>query len=103
MKNDEAKFFVDTNVLVYAALRDDPRNGPSRWLLINAARGVLHISPQILAEFYSTITSPKRVTAPYTPAEAIEFMETLLGYEHVVVLPIFARGTASVDCALENG
>lgn len=28
------------------------------------------------------------MTAPYSPAEAIEFIETLLGYEHVVVLPI---------------
>jgi hypothetical protein len=28
MKNDSGGFFVDTNVLVYAALKDDPRNEP---------------------------------------------------------------------------
>jgi len=57
-------------------------------LLKDAGRGLLHLSSQILAEFYSTVTSPKRVTAPYSPPKAIEFIETLLSYEHVVILPI---------------
>lgn len=30
---------------MHAALKDDPRNGPSQKLLIDAARGVLYISP----------------------------------------------------------
>jgi hypothetical protein len=34
---------------------------------------MLYISTQILAEFYSTITSSKRATNPYAPMEAIEF------------------------------
>jgi predicted nucleic acid-binding protein len=88
MKSDSSASFVDANVLVYAALKDDPRNEAAKNLLANTAQGVLHISPQILAEFYSTITSSKRVSMPYKPSQAVEFMETLLGYEHVVVLPI---------------
>jgi predicted nucleic acid-binding protein len=88
MTSDDRSYFVDANVLVYAAFKDDARHEVSKALLKDADRGVLHLSPQILAEFYSTVTSPKRVTIPYSPAEAIEFIETLLSYEHVVILPI---------------
>ncbi len=88
MKSDNNSFFVDANVLVYAAVRDDARNKAAKELLKDSSRGMLHISPQILTEFYSTITSSKRVTAPYAPLEAVEFIETLLEYEHVFVLPI---------------
>ena len=88
MTSGDASFFVDANVLVYAALKDDAGHDISKALLKDSSRGPLYLSPQILAEFYSTVTSAKRVTAPYSPAEAIEFIETLLSYEHVVVLPI---------------
>jgi predicted nucleic acid-binding protein len=77
MKSDDASFFVDANVLVYAALKDDSRHEVSKALLKDAGRGALHISSQILAEFYSTVTSPKRVTSPYSPSEAVDFIETL--------------------------
>ena len=88
MTSDNDSFFVDANVLVYAALKDDPRNKAAKALLKDSSRGTLHISPQILTEFYSTITSRKRVTAPFAPLEAVEFIETLLEYEHVLVLAI---------------
>jgi predicted nucleic acid-binding protein len=88
MKNDDDSFFVDANVLVYAAVQGDSRNDVAKALLKDSSRGVLYISTQILAEFYSTITSFKRVTNPYAPMEAIEFVEALLEYEHVVVLPV---------------
>lgn len=92
MKTDSGSFFVDANVLVYAAIADDPRHKAAKDLLMDPG-GTLHISPQIITEFYSTITSPKRVAAPYPPLEAIEFLETLLGYEHVSVLPITAAAS----------
>ena len=88
MTSAEGSYFVDANVLVYAALADDPRHEVSKALLKDGSRGLLHLSPQILTEFYSVVTSQRRVTAPYSPAEAVEFIEVLLGYEHVVVLPI---------------
>ena len=88
MKSDNDSFFVDANVLVYAATKDDPRNRAARALLKDSSRGTIHISPQIVTEFYSTITSPKRVTVPYAPLEAVEFIEILLEYEHVSILPI---------------
>src|ERR1039457_2928905 len=88
MTSDNDSFFVDANVLAYASLKDEPRNKAARALLKDSSRGTLHISPQILTEFYSTITSRKRVTAPFAPLEAVEFIETLLEYEHVLVLAI---------------
>src|ERR1039457_740053 len=57
MTSDNDSFFVDANVLVYAALKDDPRNKAAKAVLKDSSRGTLHISPQILTEFYSTITS----------------------------------------------
>jgi len=84
--------FVDANLLVYAALKDDMRHAVCRKLLTDAEEGVLlYISPQILVEFYSAITSPKRVTAPFEPLEAVEFIERLLEFKHIVVLPVGAE------------
>jgi uncharacterized protein len=57
-------------------------------LLRSRTGPLLYLSPQILAEFYSVITSQKRVTTPFPTTEAIEFIETLLAYHHVVLLPI---------------
>ena len=89
MVNDEG-CFVDANVLVYAAIKADVRHVACRDLIVNPACPVLYLSQQILAEFYSTVTSPKRVTAAITSAEAIEFIETLTAYKHIVILPISA-------------
>jgi predicted nucleic acid-binding protein len=88
MASDSGSFFVDANVLVYAAVQGDPRHKACRVLLQVASAGSLHISPQIVTEFYSTITSPKRVTDPYSPRDAVNFIEILLAHIHVFVLPI---------------
>lgn len=88
MTNGDHKVFVDTNVLVYAAMKEDVRHAASMAVLQDANSGALCVSPQSLTEFYSTITSSKRVSAPLTPAEAIGFIETLIGCEQVTVLPI---------------
>ncbi len=79
---------VDANVLVYSAVKADPRNEAARTLLTGSGKGILYISPQIITEFYSAITSAKRVTNPYSPLEAVEFIETLLGYRHISILAI---------------
>jgi predicted nucleic acid-binding protein len=54
---------IDTNILVYAINVDDLHHGPSRGLL-DAARDpsvTLYVTSQILCEFYSVITNPRRV------------------------------------------
>ena len=72
--------FVDANVLVYAALRDDPRFTASRRVLESDTE-LLCISPQIIAEFYSVITNPKRVSPACSADDAIEFVRALLRQE----------------------
>jgi predicted nucleic acid-binding protein len=68
MKNDSHSFFVDANVVVYSAVQDDHRHHSSVDLLKDSSRGPMYISAQVVTEFFSTITSPKRVTAPFTSA-----------------------------------
>ncbi len=75
--------FVDANVLVYAAIGTDIRHSPSKNLLQDGYGLRLCVSPQVLSEFYSVITNAKRVTDPFTPTEATEFIRTLLGNQHV--------------------
>ena len=60
---------VDANVLVYALYRDAPQHASSRAFLDRAQRTdlTLCLTSQTLAEFYSIVTSPKRVSAPRTP------------------------------------
>jgi len=88
MAIDSDSCFADANVLIYAAVEDDPRNAASKALLKDSSRGALYISSQIVTEFYSVITNPKRVSVSYSPREAVKFTEVLLGYIHVFVLPI---------------
>ena len=55
---------VDTNVLVYALDADAPQHAAARALL-EAARETsttLYVTSQILCEFYSIVTNPRRVS-----------------------------------------
>jgi predicted nucleic acid-binding protein len=64
---------VDTNVLVYALATRATQHAVSHGLL-QAARHptvVLYLTSQILCEFYSIITNPRRIASPYSPKEAI--------------------------------
>lgn len=80
----DLRSFVDSNVLVYAATPAAPQHQASRALLESG--GALCVSPQVFAEFYSVVTNPRRVTIPFTPAEARAFIRVLL--PRVEILPI---------------
>jgi predicted nucleic acid-binding protein len=72
-----AKFFVDTNVLIYAAsnaVTDQPRRDLALDLL---DRSDLVFSAQVLAEFYSVATSKTKLNMP--PDEALLLLESLAG------------------------
>ena len=56
MTSASGSFFVDANILVYAAVEDDPRHGAAKALLEDPNRGSIYISAQIVTEFFSTIT-----------------------------------------------
>lgn len=72
-----AKFFVDTNVLVYAAsnaVADQPRRDLALELL---DRPDLALSAQVLAEFYSVATSKTKLKMPHQ--DAVVLLQSLAG------------------------
>jgi predicted nucleic acid-binding protein len=80
---------VDTNVLVYALDADAPQHAAARALL-EAARdacAVLFVTSQILCEFYSLVTNPRRVPKPRTAADALDAISGLLGFLQVLPDP----------------
>lgn len=74
------KSFIDTNILVYSV--DLTRinrqyHRASLEILRPSEQELLYLSPQILGEFYSVITSASAVTNPISPKEAIFRIERL--------------------------
>lgn len=80
---------VYTNVLVYALDADAPQHLASRHLLEEARSGAtaLYVTSQILCEFYSVVTNPRRVAKPRNAAEAITAISGLLSFLHVLPVP----------------
>ena len=70
-----AKFFVDTNVLLYAASNADADKRRRELSLELLGRSDLAISAQVLAEFYSVATSKAKLNL--THDEALLLLESL--------------------------
>jgi toxin-antitoxin system PIN domain toxin len=84
---------IDANVLVYATNADVP-NHPASRALLDAARDpsvTLYVTSQILCEFYSVITNPRRVADPSSSAEALQIVSALLALPGIRILPNPAR------------
>jgi uncharacterized protein len=81
---------VDANVLIYALYRDAAHHVASRAFLERAQRGelTLRLTSQVLAEFFSIVTSAKRVSNPKTPEEAAAAIEAMLAIPGVTILPV---------------
>jgi predicted nucleic acid-binding protein len=80
---------IDANVLVYAMDSDARQYAASRALL-EAARDpatTLYVTSQVLCEFYSIVTNPRRVPKPRSPAEALQTISGLLAFLHVLPIP----------------
>jgi toxin-antitoxin system PIN domain toxin len=77
---------VDANILVYAASPASPQHQASRALL-ELEDSNLCVTPQVFAEFYSVVTNPRRVTAPFTPSEARAFIEECMPWMSVLPIP----------------
>ena len=84
---------VDTNVLIYAVDADAPQHSASRALLDAAQNGSvrLYVTSQVLCEFYSVITNPRRVTAARSPSEALEALDALINFPGMSILPTPVR------------
>lgn len=63
---------IDTNVLVYATDPAVPQHADAESLCNRALAGDVEacVTPQVLLEFFATVTNPKRVANPRTPAVA---------------------------------
>jgi predicted nucleic acid-binding protein len=87
---------LDANVLAYAVNADAPQHIASRTLL-EAARDplkTLFVTSQILCEFYSVITNPRRVAVATSPTEALRIIAAVLALPGMRVLPAPARTVA---------
>jgi hypothetical protein len=83
---------VDTNVLVYALDADAPQHAAARALLEAAreASTTLFVTSQILCEFYSIVTNPRRVAKPRAAADALTAISALLAFLQVLPVPAHA-------------
>jgi predicted nucleic acid-binding protein len=87
---------LDANVLAYAANADAPQHMASRDLLEAASDPsiTLYVTSQILREFYSLITNPRRVAVVASPTEALSILSAMLALPGLHVLPTPARAVA---------
>lgn len=84
--------FVDTNVLVYAAARDDEARRRRALDLIDSER--FAVSAQVLQEFYVSVT--RKLEVPLAPEQALEWIEQLEAF------PCVSIDAALVKIAVET-
>jgi predicted nucleic acid-binding protein len=91
--------FFDTNVLVYAFDRGDPRRQPiaARLLETALAEGTAVVSLQVLQEFYVVVT--RKVRTPIPPAKARSLVAEFL--RHPVVEPTGAHVLRAIDLSIQ--
>jgi len=80
---------IDTNVLIYATLADDPRYARSREIVLgpDEAWGKRFVATENLAEMYPNLTGPK-MSHPDSPDEAAEKVRAFARLPHLTVLPV---------------
>jgi predicted nucleic acid-binding protein len=87
MKAAEGRVLIDTNVLIYATLEDDPRFARSRQLLLFSGDGERFVSVQNLAEMYPNLTGPK-MEHPDPPSVARAKIQSIASLPTLQVLPL---------------
>ncbi len=87
MKSAKERVLIDTNVLIYATLENDPRFERSRDLLLAPDRNELYTSVQNLGEMYPNLTGP-RMEQPDSPAVARAKIQSIASLPNLQVLPL---------------
>jgi predicted nucleic acid-binding protein len=84
------RHLVDTNVFVYALFPATPQHAASRALVETAKDpdAGLCVFPQMLAEFFSIVTNPKRVTLAKSAEEALQAIEQFLALPGLTLLSL---------------
>lgn len=81
---------LDTNVLIYSVAAEAPQHLASRALLdaVMSDPGVtFYVTSQILCEFYSVVTSPRRMTVALSSTEALAALADFLAFLQVLPIP----------------
>jgi predicted nucleic acid-binding protein len=80
---------LDTSVLIYATLSEDPRSERARAVLSSARpkKRSLYVSVQNLAEMFPNLTGPK-MSVPDSPRQAREKIAALASLPGIQVLPV---------------
>lgn len=99
------RILVDTNVLIYATLKADPRHDKAQQVL--ARRHLpdveMFISVQNLAEMYPNLTGPRN-HPPDTPSLARDKILSLSRLRGLTVLPLTLEGVHhTLDLCVEGG
>lgn len=90
MATVEGRVLLDTNVLIYATLRTDPRSETARKLFLGEnTRQERYISVQNLAEMYPNLTGPK-TDPPDSPEIASRKIEAIAHLRTIQVMPLTA-------------
>lgn len=87
MKDADGRVLIDTNILIYATLENDPRFERSRELLLSPDKNERHTSVQNLAEMYPNLTGP-RMERPDEPAVARAKIQSISSLPSLQVLPL---------------
>lgn len=80
---------LDSNVLIYTQDQNFPLFDISTKLVKKVIKGELKgvLAQQNLLEFYSVVTSPKRVIKPISPKEAFELVKMYEDSEFKIIFP----------------
>jgi toxin-antitoxin system PIN domain toxin len=82
---------LDTNILIHAANAASRFHAEARRLRDQALEGALHacLTPQILWEFYSVMTNPRRVERPLPPELALREVQAYVQAEQIgMIIPL---------------
>lgn len=89
MQTADRRVLIDTNVLIYSTLRDDPRFARSQELLRTPLPEARYVSVQNLSEMYPNLTGPKMVY-PDDPSVARAKISSIAALPTIQVLPLTA-------------
>ena len=87
MRAGEGRVLIDTNILIYATLENDPRSKRARDLLLSDSGKERFTSVQNLAEMYPNLTG-SRMEKPDEPAVARAKIQSIASLPSLQVLPL---------------
>ena len=92
------KILLDTNILVYALIRDSRHHKSASSILIASLAGPLNafVSTQNILEFFSVMTNPRKVLRPSPKISDIQDICTDL-WQSKKLGKLFARGSATME------